>query len=62
MIASEIIKGIAPKMDSVISLLDSDLKNIRTGRANSSLVEDIVVNYFGVETPLKQLAPIKIPS
>jgi len=61
MIASEIIKSIGPKMDSVISLLDSDLKNIRTGRANSALVEDIVVNYFGVETPLKQLASITIP-
>jgi ribosome recycling factor len=61
MITSEIIKSISPKMDSVILILDSDLKNIRTGRANSALVEDIVVSYFGVETPLKQLASITIP-
>lgn len=61
MTAEEIVKSVGPKMDEVVVLLDSELKNVRTGRANSSLVEDIIVKYFGAETPLKQLASISIP-
>lgn len=34
---------------------------IRTGRANASLVEDVLVDYYGTRTPLKQMAAINIP-
>lgn len=61
MIASEIIKSIVPKMDSVVILLDEAMKNVRTGRAHSALIEDITVSYFGTETPVKQLASISVP-
>ena len=61
MIANEIIKSVGSKMDSMISILDSDLKNIRTGRANAAIVEDVAVTYFGTQTPLKQLASITVP-
>jgi len=57
----EIIKKIEPKMDAVVEMLAGELKNIRTGRANSSLVEDVVVSYYGTNTPLKQLASITVP-
>jgi len=34
---------------------------IRTGRANPSLVEDLLVDYYGAKTPLKQIASINTP-
>jgi len=38
-----------------------ELKKIRTGRASSALVEDILVDYYGGKTSLKQIASITIP-
>jgi len=38
-----------------------DLQSLRTGRANAGLVEDLRVEYYGVATPLKQLATITVP-
>jgi len=58
---NEIIKSIEPKMDTSIVNFESELKNIRTGRANASLVEDIIVSYYGANTPLKQMASIAVP-
>ena len=57
----EIIKKIEPQMDLAITTFENELKNLRTGRANSGLVEDIVVQYYGANTPLKQMASITIP-
>ncbi|MEI7891412.1 MAG: ribosome recycling factor [bacterium] len=34
---------------------------IRTGRANPSLVEDLLVDYYGAKTPLRQIASINTP-
>ncbi|MCX6812078.1 MAG: ribosome recycling factor [Candidatus Berkelbacteria bacterium] len=58
---NEILKKIEPKIESAILNFDSELRNIRTGRANASLVEDIEVIYYGAKTALKQLASITIP-
>lgn len=57
----EIIKKIRPELDKVVSFLERELSKIRTGRASSSLVEDIVVDCFGQKMPLKQLAAISSP-
>ncbi len=57
----EIIKSIEPKMNGAIINFESDLKNIRTGRASAGLVEDIIVSYYGANTPLKQMASISVP-
>ena len=56
----EIIKKIEPRMNAAIEDFARELKNIRTGRANSSLVEDIGVSYYGTSPLLKQLASITI--
>jgi len=60
-VIKDIIKLIEPKMDLAILNLEDELKNLRTGRANAGLVEDITVSYYGANTPLKQLASISIP-
>jgi len=38
-----------------------EFAEIRTGRANASLVEGIMIEYYGTNTPLKQLASISVP-
>ena len=49
------------RMESAIESLEKRLINIRAGRANPSMLDGVVVNYYGVETPLKQLTNISIP-
>jgi len=57
----DIINKIRPELDKVITFLDRELAKIRTGRASPSLVEDVIVECFGQNFPLKQLAAISIP-
>ena len=49
------------KMESSIESLDRRLVNIRAGRANPAILDGVSVSYYGVDTPLKQLATISIP-
>ena len=49
------------KMESSIESLDRRLLNIRAGRANPAILDGVSVSYYGVDTPLKQLATISIP-
>ena len=49
------------KMKKAIEALEADLRTIRTGRATPALVERVMVNYYGVPTPLEQLATISAP-
>jgi ribosome recycling factor len=49
------------KMDKTIESLKKDFVQIRTGRANPAMVEDIKVDYYGTATPLNQLGAITVP-
>lgn len=49
------------RMKGAVHSLEEDLASIRTGRANPSLVERLQVEYYGMPTPLMQLASISIP-
>lgn len=49
------------KMKSAIEAVTKQYVSIRTGRAHPSLVEAVRVDYYGVMTPLKQLANITAP-
>lgn len=57
-----IITSLKPKMGEVIGQLTGKLKNIRAGRASTSLVENVKVDYYNTQTPLVQMASINIPS
>lgn len=48
-------------MKSAIQALEEDLAGIRTGRASPALVERLHVEYYGIPTPLIQLASISVP-
>ena len=49
------------KMKKTLEIVGQNLQNIRSGRANAGMVENIRVDYYGTPTPLKQLANITIP-
>lgn len=57
----EIVDKIKPELEKTFSFLERELAKIRTGRASSSLVEDVVVDLFGQKLPLKQLGSITSP-
>ena len=56
-----IILNTEEKMMSAIETLEKRFINVRAGRANPSMLDGISVEYYGVPTPLKQLANISIP-
>jgi ribosome recycling factor len=49
------------KMDKAIEALQNELKKIRTGRANPSMLDGIRVNYYGSMSPLSQVAGVSCP-
>lgn len=49
------------RMNKALDSLRADLTTIRTGRATPSLVDRLMVEYYGTPTPLQQLATITIP-
>lgn len=49
------------KMDKTIQVLKEDLANIRAGRANPHLLDKLTVEYYGVPTPVNQVANITVP-
>jgi ribosome recycling factor len=49
------------KMKNTITNLEKRLTNIRAGRANPAILDGVNVSYYGVDTPLKQLANISVP-
>jgi len=55
------IHEIEEKMKKAVDSTIREFQEIRTGRANPSLVEGIMVEYYGTNTPLKQLAGISVP-
>ncbi len=57
----EILQDARERMDKTIEALKSDLRVIRTGRASPALVESVMVDYYGMPTPLVQLAGITVP-
>lgn len=57
----QVIDQGSTRMDQTLSNLQSQYAKLRTGRASTTLVEDIKVDYYGTPTPLNQIASISIP-
>lgn len=56
-----VINETKPKMAAVIDDLHRKLGAVRTGRASTSILDNIVVDYYGTPTPLNQMASVSIP-
>lgn len=57
----EIKKTSEDKMNKTIESLKDKFKTLRTGRANTSLFDKVMVNSYGASTPLVQVASISVP-
>ena len=57
----EILLECETRMEEAITNLEKRFLNVRAGRANPSMLDGITVDYYGVSTPLKQLANISVP-
>lgn len=49
------------KMMKAIQNLEKRFSTVRAGRANPSILDPVMVSYYGTDTPLKQLATISVP-
>jgi len=59
--STETLTDADQKMTRAVEAMERDFQGIRTGRASTSLVERITVDYYGTQTPLNQLAGISVP-
>ncbi|MGI5309455.1 ribosome recycling factor [Rheinheimera sp. WS51] len=57
---NDIIKDIKVRMDKSVDALKSQLSKVRTGRAHPSLLDGIMVSYYGADTPLNQVGNVSI--
>ncbi|MEI6499385.1 MAG: ribosome recycling factor [bacterium] len=57
----QIVKEAKPKMQLAIGKLSDDLHSIRTGRANASLLDPIMVSVYGAQSAIKEVASVTVP-
>ncbi|MBW4482501.1 MAG: ribosome recycling factor [Tildeniella torsiva UHER 1998/13D] len=61
MSVDDILLETEDQMQKSIEATQRNFNTIRTGRANSSLLDRIEIDYYGAQTPLKQMANVSIP-
>ena len=54
-------ENITAHMDKSLESLKHNFSKVRTGRANANFLSDITVDYYGVPTPVTQVAAVKTP-
>ena len=55
------MSDIRESMDKALESLKLNFSKVRTGRANANILSDITVDYYGVATPITQVAAVKVP-
>ncbi len=58
---NELMDYTKEKMEKSLASLDREYKAIRAGRANVSVLDRITVDYYGVPTPIQQMAAVSVP-
>ena len=61
MTEKDVIKETKPRMDSAIEDFRRKLATVRTGRASVSLLDNVMIDYYGTPTPLNQMASVHAP-
>lgn len=56
----EVFRDSEAKMKKAVEHLHHELKTLRTGRANPAILDGVMVDYYGTQTPLKQLANLNV--
>ena len=57
----EILMGAEERMEKAVTALKDNFAGVRTGRANAMVLDRIKVDYYGVPTPVNQMAGVKTP-
>ena len=58
---NKVIEKKRSDFDEAIEHFKIEMTKIRTGRANPAILEDLLVDYYGTKTPLKQITNINVP-
>ncbi|MGZ0171586.1 MAG: ribosome recycling factor [Planctomycetales bacterium] len=59
--ADDILLDAEERMEKAVTVFSEQLTGLRTGRATPGLVDSIRIDYYGSQTPLKQVANITVP-
>lgn len=59
--AKEIIADAVKKMADAVSYLEEELKSLRAGKANPAVFNSVMVDYYGTQTPIPQVASVNVP-
>lgn len=57
----KIIEKKKTELDNAVDHFKNEMTKLRTGRANPAMIEDLMIDYYGNKTPLKQVANINVP-
>lgn len=57
----QILKDCKDRMEKALDVLRNELKGLRTGRASPALLDSLRVEYYGSQTPIKQIATVTAP-
>jgi ribosome recycling factor len=57
----DVLKDLKARIDKTLDDLKKELGKIRTGRANTAMLDGILVNYYGTPTPLTGMASLTVP-
>ncbi len=60
-LAGLVVEDTRDKMAKAIDHVRAEFANVRTGRATPALVENLIIDYYGTQTPLRQLAGFSVP-
>ena len=57
----DVMKDAAHRMDQAVEHTQQEFNSVRTGRASAALLDRIQIDYYGTQTPLRNLATINVP-
>jgi ribosome recycling factor len=60
-VIDELLQDARERMDKSVASIRQEFGTVRTGRASPALLDRVMVDYYGTQTPLKQLATISAP-
>ncbi len=58
---NEVIKETKERMVKSLNAFEKEMTKVRTGRATTTLLDGVKVDYYGAETPLDQMASVAVP-
>jgi ribosome recycling factor len=60
-VIEELLAEAETKMDQAVEHVQGEFATVRTGRANPGILHRVMVDYYGTQTPLQQLASFSVP-